>query len=192
MRGCDLLAVQRERRTVLETALGIGLMLASGRIAAAEDDPAKIAPQPGDQFVFFSGDKKGQVIKVEDLTVGGPQLVAYPVDPKTQMVRNGTRLNSVALVRLDPAKMSEQTKKNAADGIVAYSAVCTHQGCPVSMWKADTRTLFCACHASQFDPADAAQVVDGPAPRPLAILPLKVDGGVPVASGEFEGRVGFQ
>jgi rieske iron-sulfur protein len=58
------------------------------------------------------------------------------------------------------------------------------------MWHKSSKTLFCACHASRFDPADRARVVDGPAPRRLAMLPLQeVDGGVVVA-GEFSGRVG--
>jgi cytochrome b6-f complex iron-sulfur subunit len=57
---------------------------------------------------------------------------------------------------------------------VAYSAVCTHQGCTVA-YKADN--LVCPCHGSTFDPADGAAVVTGPATRPLPEIPVKVQGG---------------
>jgi nitrite reductase/ring-hydroxylating ferredoxin subunit len=57
---------------------------------------------------------------------------------------------------------------------VAYSAVCTHQGCTVA-YKEDN--LVCPCHGSTFDPADGAAVVAGPATRPLPEIPVKVQGG---------------
>jgi Rieske Fe-S protein len=142
--------------------------------------------------VFAYGDRAGRIIVPEDLAVGGPQQLAFPMDPATGVVRDGSMLNQVALVRLDPSQLTEETRPQAAGGVVAYSAVCTHQNCPVSMWHAESRSLFCSCHASRFDPADRARVVDGPAPRRLAMLPLEtVEGGLVVA-GEFTGRVGGQ
>jgi len=57
---------------------------------------------------------------------------------------------------------------------VAYSAVCTHQGCTVAYKDSN---LACPCHGSVFDPADGAAVVAGPAPRPLPEIPVKVQGG---------------
>jgi cytochrome b6-f complex iron-sulfur subunit len=57
---------------------------------------------------------------------------------------------------------------------VAYSAVCTHQGCEVAYQDGN---LACPCHGSVFDPANGAQVVAGPAPRPLPEIPVKVEGG---------------
>src|SRR5215216_878782 len=56
---------------------------------------------------------------------------------------------------------------------VAYSAVCTHQGCTVA-YKGGK--LACPCHGSVFDPAKGAQVVAGPAPSPLPEIPVKVEG----------------
>src|SRR5215218_124453 len=56
---------------------------------------------------------------------------------------------------------------------VAYSAVCTHQGCTVAYKDGH---LACPCHGSMFDPADGAAVVAGPAPRPLPEIPVKVQG----------------
>jgi Rieske Fe-S protein len=156
--------------------------------AAVEDDPSKARPQEGDQFVFFAGDRKGEVIKAEDLPMGGPQVLAYPMDPSTSTVRDGSRLNQVVMIRLEPAQLSKDTSANAADGVVAYSAACTHEACPVSMWKEGT--LYCACHGSQYDPKDGAKVVGGPAPRRLAMVPLRIEEGIVVAAGPFTGRVG--
>jgi thiosulfate dehydrogenase [quinone] large subunit len=62
-----------------------------------------------------------------------------------------------------------------ADGsFVAYDATCTHQGCTVA-YDAGSRLLACPCHGSRYDPAQGAKVVAGPAPRPLAELPIKID-----------------
>jgi Rieske Fe-S protein len=57
---------------------------------------------------------------------------------------------------------------------VAYSAICTHQGCTVD-YKGGQ--LACPCHGSVFDPANGAEVVAGPAPSPLPDIPVKVEGG---------------
>jgi rieske iron-sulfur protein len=168
-------------------AFGASLPVLEAR-AATEDDPKKARPRAGDRFVFFSGDRKGEIIKAEDLPLGGPQIMAYPIDPSTETVRNGSRLNQVVLIRFDESQLSPDTVVNAAEGVIAYSAACTHEACPVSMWKEGT--LYCACHGSEYDPKDAANVVAGPAPRRLAMLPLTVEDGVVVAAGEFTGRVG--
>jgi len=57
---------------------------------------------------------------------------------------------------------------------VAYSAVCTHQGCRVAYRGGK---LACPCHGSVFDPARGAEVVAGPAPSPLPEIPVKIEGG---------------
>jgi Rieske Fe-S protein len=175
---------------VLKGALGLGLTLPLARVHAAEEDPAKVRPREGDRLVFLAGQRKGEMIKPENLPVGGPQTLAYPMDPASETVRNGSRLNQVLLIRLEPEQLSKDTGANAAEGVVAYSAVCTHQACPVSAWKQDAKTLYCTCHGSQFDPKNAAAVVAGPAPRPLATLPLRIEEGFLVAAAPFTSRVG--
>jgi rieske iron-sulfur protein len=185
--------VNQHRRTLLKGAIALGatLPLLEAR-AATEDDPKKARPQEGDRFVFFSGERKGEIIAIEDLPLGGPQILAYPIDPATETVRNGSRLNQVILIRFEDHQLSEDTLANAAQGVIAYSAACTHQTCPVSMWKEDEGTLYCACHGSEYDPKDAANVVAGPAPRRLAMLPLRIEDGAVVAAGPFTGQVGGQ
>ena len=178
-----------ERRTVLTAGLGLGLAPWLSNVASA-DDPTSLAPRPGDKFAFLAGEKKGQVVKADDLPLGGPQVQAYPIDPKSGVVRNGSRLNLIVLIRLDPSSMSEETRARAAEGVVAYSAVCTHQGCPVNMWTNEQNALVCSCHASVYDPRVDAQVLSGPAPRALPGLGLRLEDGVPVVAAGFSGHVG--
>ena len=180
------------RRTVLKTVLGLGVSLPFlDVVTAAAKDPAAAPPTAGDQFVFVLGDKKGEIIKVEDLPLGGPQQLAFPMEPAGSLVRDGSRLNQVLLIRLDPAQLTPDAKANSAEGVVAYSAICTHQGCDVSQWKTDTNTLLCVCHGSEFDPKDRAKVTFGPAPRRLAMLPVKVENGVVMVASAFKGKPGF-
>jgi rieske iron-sulfur protein len=178
------------RRTLIRGAIGLGLTLPVASAQAAQDDPKKARPQAGDRLVFFTGDRKGQVIKPDDLALGGPQILAYPMDSATDTVRNGSRLNQVLLVRFEESQLTDASRANAADGVVAYSATCTHQACPVSMWQKEAGTLFCSCHGSQFDPKNAARVVAGPATRKLAMLPIKIESGEVVVAGSFTSRVG--
>jgi Rieske Fe-S protein len=180
------------RRAVLRSVLGLSVTLPFvDLVGAAPKDPASARPVAGDRFVLVLGEKKGQVVRVEDLEVGGPQQLAYPMDPATKTVRDGSRLNQVLLIRLDPGQLTPETRADSASGVVAYSAICTHQGCDVSQWKTDTSTLLCVCHGSEYDPKDRAKVTFGPAPRRLAILPVKVQDGIVVVAGPFKGRVGF-
>jgi len=181
----------RDRRTLLKAVLGLGLIVQRVSVAAA-DDPKIARPQSGDRFVFPFGERAGQIIKPEDLPLGGPQQLAYPMDPESKVIRDGSLLNQVALVRLDPAQLSADTQEYAADGVVVYSAICTHQGCPVSMWKADAKALFCSCHSAQFDPKERARVINGPAPRRLPVLPVRIVDGMLTAAGGFVGTVGGQ
>jgi rieske iron-sulfur protein len=182
-----LLGWKPERRALLGAGLGLAPFVAG---VARADSPAELPPQIGDQFAFISGDKQGQVIKVEDLPLGGPQVQAYPIDPKSGVVRDGSRLNLLVLIRLDPSSLSADTRKHAAAGVVAYSGVCTHQGCAVNMWAKEVGALFCSCHGSIYDPKADAEVLGGPAPRPLPPLGLKLAGSVPVVAAQFSERVG--
>ncbi|MBN9180941.1 MAG: Rieske (2Fe-2S) protein, partial [Microbacterium sp.] len=77
------------------------------------------------------------------------------------------------------------------DGIVAYSKVCTHVGCPVALYEQQTHHLLCPCHQSQFDVSNNAAVIFGPAARPLPQLPIEVDDeGYIVAKSDFHEPVG--
>jgi Rieske Fe-S protein len=113
------------------------------------------------------------------------------MDPAAKVVRNGSRLNKVLLVRLDSATLLGVTRERAADGVVAYSAICPHAGCEVSVWVVEQKLFECSCHYSHYDPREGAAVIDGPAPRPLAALPLKIADGKLVVAKPFTARVGI-
>jgi rieske iron-sulfur protein len=176
------------RRVAL--GLGIGFTLAPA-LAFGQADPTRERPREGDLLVAVGADPPAPLTP-KDLTLGAKPMMAWPMDPESSTVRSGSRLNKVLLLRLDPESFDDETKEHAADGIVAYSAVCTHAGCDVVSWHADQHLLECPCHNSIYDPATGAKVVGGPAPRRLPALPLKVVDGRLVAAKPFTGRAGFQ
>ncbi|MPV38581.1 cytochrome bc1 complex Rieske iron-sulfur subunit [Georgenia subflava] len=99
----------------------------------------------------------------------------------------------VLLVRLDPTLLKEPDNRKdwSYEGIVAYSKICTHVGCPVALYEQQTHHLLCPCHQSTFDITDQAKVVFGPAKRPLPQLPIAVDDeGYLVARSDFDEPIG--
>ena len=148
-------------------------------------------PQVGDVFVRFEGDQDGPVISAAELKAGDVPIVAWAMDPKTNLPRDGSRLNQVLLLRLDPSTLDAKTSPHAVDGLLAYSAICTHAQCTVTGWIKDRQVLHCPCHQSEYDPRQDAKVVSGPAPRALAVLPLKLNDGKPEVAAQFIGKVGM-
>jgi rieske iron-sulfur protein len=163
---------------------------ASHLFAVAHHCRADLPPQ---QWTYPPG-HAGEVIKPGDLKLGEPPVHAWPKDPKTSVIRKGSRLNEILAIKLDPGEMDDETRSRSADGIVAYSAICTHAGCPVTGWlKAETgdrNVLKCFCHNSEFNPMESAQVAFGPAPRRLAALPLVIADGSFTVAATFVGKVG--
>lgn len=138
-------------------------------------------------------DPKGLPVKATDLTIGsvfhvipdGVLETEHPMEEKAKAV--------VLLVRLDERdlKEAEDRKGWSYNGIVAYSKICTHVGCPVALYEQQTHHLLCPCHQSTFDVADGAKVVFGPAKRPLPQLPITVDEqGYLVAQDDFNEPIG--
>jgi Rieske Fe-S protein len=178
-------------------ATGASLATVSKAPAADDDQPGKDArPQKADLLVVSEGEHVGEVIKPENLKIGGPPVRAWPKDPKTSVVRDGSRLNEVLVIKLDPAELDDETRARSAEGIVAYSVICAHAGCPVTGLvkesSGDKDVLKCFCHNSEFEPRQGAQVVFGPATRRLAALPLTISGGSLVVAAAFVGKVGAQ
>ena len=150
-------------------------------------------PADGDVLVFAFGSRKGEVVTPADVSLDGPQVFAYAGDADgAHSASDASRLDQIVLLRLDPLSLSEETALHSAEGIVAYSAICTHEGCDISDWSSESRRLICPCHDSEFDPTDNGQVTEGPARRRLAALPLKLIDGQLVVSGGFTGRIGFR
>jgi rieske iron-sulfur protein len=180
------------RRALLKSGIVAGCGLGFRcELSAAQVDPAAARPAAGDQLVR-AADRAKNPLTPADVRIDAPPIVTWALDPKSGTVRSGSRLNQVLLMRLDPNTLSAATRSRGVEGIVAYTAICTHTGCEVDDWIREERLLHCACHGSKFDPTDGAKVVDGEAPRPLPALPLKVVRGRLVVAGAFTTRVGFE
>jgi Rieske Fe-S protein len=177
------------RRAFLKSALlvGLGVRLV-GEARGDESAAASERPREGDRFVASEGGHNE--LKPSDLPLDGPPVLVWPKDPKSGVVRDGSRLNQVLLLHLEPASLDGETRAHAADGLLAYSAICTHAQCPVNGWDKARHVLKCYCHNSEYDPRANANVVYGPAPRNLPALPVRMDDGLLVAAGSFLGRVG--
>jgi ubiquinol-cytochrome c reductase iron-sulfur subunit len=96
------------------------------------------------------------------------------------------------IIKFQPGELQPPTVMNwTVDGIVAYSKICTHVGCPVALYEQTTRHILCPCHQSTFNAPRGAQVLFGPAPRPLPQLPITTDAqGYLVARSDFHEPVG--
>ncbi len=175
------------RRSVLKATVALGL----AQLLPAQDNSAASRPKEGD-LLIKAGDASATPLTPADIRPGASQTMVFAMDPESKIIRNGSRLNRILLVRFEPDKLTSETRARAADGVVAYSALCSHAGCDVSDWLPDEQVLFCSCHASKFEPKDGAKVLDGPAPTALPALPLKlVDGKLTVAK-TFTARITFE
>jgi ubiquinol-cytochrome c reductase iron-sulfur subunit len=97
------------------------------------------------------------------------------------------------VLRVDPELLDlpENRSDWAPEGILAYSKLCTHTGCPVGLYQTDEHLLLCPCHQSTFDVLRAAEPIFGPAARPLPQLPIRVnEAGELEATGDFSAPVG--
>lgn len=129
-------------------------------------------------------------IKAEQVQIG--QLIN--AQPENLQDFHGTEFlqekakASIIVVRMNPntIKIPESRKDWHVGGILCYSKICTHVGCPISLWEQQTHHLLCPCHQSTFDLGDSGLVVFGPAARALPQLPITVD-----AEGYLVARDGF-
>jgi len=105
----------------------------------------------------------------------------------------GSSDGQAVLIRVKPSRLKLPAGRQdwAPDGLVVYSKLCTHVGCPVGLYQADLHQLLCPCHQSTFDVLRGAQPTGGPAAAPLPQLPIRIgDGGELVATGDFSAPVG--
>jgi ubiquinol-cytochrome c reductase iron-sulfur subunit len=160
-------------------------------------------PMPGDALsvtIWKKGDKivrdlvdgTGGALKASDLQVGSVvHVMPEGLTPETPHFLEERAKAAVILVRLDPNDLDEKSKEGAYEGIVAYSKICTHMGCPVGLYEQQTHHLLCPCHQSTFDLTQASKVIFGPAKRPLPQLAITVDDeGYLIAKDGFREAVG--
>ncbi|HET9517550.1 MAG TPA: Rieske 2Fe-2S domain-containing protein [Actinoplanes sp.] len=206
----DELGVQR--RPLLKGAIAVGL-LPIGAVAAAPLVGGMIKnPHGHDESSLFrtgfdpaanNGAKvrltreDGSPIRPEDVSAGG-QMTVFP--GIAHGATNKHADSSTLLIHLRPADAQAAREKAASDptnansmwgNYVAYSKICTHAGCPASLYEQQTNRLLCPCHQSQFLITDNARPIFGPASRRLPQLPIEVDAeGFFVASSDYREAVG--
>lgn len=136
--------------------------------------------------------KIGQLINAEpEIFYNGEPYGRETIEGHEQLIEKGKA--AIIVVRMEPDEITpDQGRENwGVDGILAYSKICTHVGCPISLWEQQTHHLLCPCHQSTFDLADNGKVVFGPAARALPQLPLAVDDeGYLIATSDFTEPVG--
>lgn len=175
----------------MSSAAGLaGLTLLSDASEAAKK-PEQLPPQVGDRFEITKGPLKGELLKPRLLTPGEAPVIGFPFATEDGVLRRKNRLNRLLMVELDPADMEEETREHSADGVLIYSAICTHRGCTIASWKAEEQHFRCHCHLSEFAPLDNARPLTGPAKKSLAAVPVTVDDeGFVVATAEFTRKPG--
>ena len=174
--------------TIVGAAAAMGSVIASIRAVRRATGAGAVAA--GDKLVFAMGPSAGQVIKRDGLNAGDAVL-AFPQG------KESNHDNLLMLVRLEAGAYQAPTNLDwLADGVAAYSAICTHLACTVrfsdeAMAGAPYSHIHCPCHAGMFDPRRGASVISGPPPRPLPQLAIKVnDAGELVAAGTFQQPIG--
>jgi ubiquinol-cytochrome c reductase iron-sulfur subunit len=200
------------RRPLLKGAIALGLA-PLGLVAAAPLIGGLIEnPHKGDQPELFhtgfdpvtnGGElvrltrEDGTPIRPDDVSVGG-QITVFPGIPHG--ATNEHADSPTLLIHLRAGDAAAALAKNEADAInrdsmwgnyIAYSKICTHAGCPASLYEQQTNRLLCPCHQSQFLITDNARPIFGPASRRLPQLPIEVDDeGFFVATSDYKETVG--
>lgn len=145
-------------------------------------------------------------LRPEDIDAGGMETV-FPwreSDGDGTTVESHHRLgeiamgvrNPVMLIRIKPVDMGKVVKRAGQESfnfgdLFAYTKVCSHLGCPASLYEQQTYRILCPCHQSQFDALHFARPIFGPAARALAQLPITInEDGYLVANGDFAEPVG--
>ena len=178
------------RRRLLVRLLGLSV----GALGLAALFPLRsLGPSPGNALrrtawragarATLDGD---QPVRAADLVVGSVLTVFPEGAPDAED-------SATLLIRVEPGELQLRPGREswAPDGIVAYSKICTHVGCPVGLYQRATQQLLCPCHQSTFDVLHGARPVFGPATRSLPQLPLRIDeDGFVVADGDFPEPIG--
>jgi ubiquinol-cytochrome c reductase iron-sulfur subunit len=170
------------------------LIAAAAAIGAAAVFPIRsLGPSPGtslERTPWRPGRRlvteDGVAVLADDVPLDG-LVTAFPEGAV------GSADGQVVLVRVRPELLRPAPGREdwSPDGLIAYSKVCTHTGCPVGLYESRTRELLCPCHQSAFDVLDGARPLTGPAARALPQLPLEIDGdGTVVARDAFSEPIG--
>ncbi|TPW73825.1 ubiquinol-cytochrome c reductase iron-sulfur subunit [Schumannella sp. 10F1B-5-1] len=171
------------RKAIVGTLIGAlaafplpGIVLFRG-LAPKEDANDVLRHTMWKKDTRLTRDPSGTPIKASEVTLGSAfHVIPEGLNDSEHKLEEKAKA-AVLLMRLKPEDLhpSKGRENWAYDGIVAYSKICTHVGCPVALYEQQTHHLLCPCHQSQFDITREAEVIFGPAKRPLPQLPIYVD-----------------
>ena len=188
------------RRTLIRNTL-IGALVVSPLpavvlfrdLAPAEDPVPLLQHTMWKEGTRLTRDPSGTPIRASEVTLGSAfHVIPEGLNELEDKLEQKAKA-AVLLMRLKPEDLNVSPGREDWNyaGIVAYSKICTHVGCPVALYEQQTHHLLCPCHQSQFDVTREAQVIFGPAKRPLPQLPITVDAeGYLVARSDFTEPVG--
>jgi ubiquinol-cytochrome c reductase iron-sulfur subunit len=179
------------RPLVRNSLVGALAMLGLPAIVALRD----LGPMPGDALartVWRKGmrivhDVSGTPIRPDEVEIGqlvnAEPSIFFETDEEGEPVLDGHQIlaekakSAVILVRMQPKDITPAAGREnwGVEGILCYSKICTHVGCPISLWEQQSHHLLCPCHQSTFDLADNGKVIFGPAGHSLPQLPMGVD-----------------
>jgi ubiquinol-cytochrome c reductase iron-sulfur subunit len=128
---------------------------------------------------------EGRPVRASDLDVG-TVLTVFPDDSSSED-------SATLLIRVEDGQLQlpDDRAAWAPEGLVAYSKICTHVGCPVGLYRETTHELLCPCHQSTFDVLRGARPTFGPATRSLPQLPIEIDDqGYVVARSDYQEPIG--
>lgn len=160
-----------------------------------------LGPLPGSKLhhtfwrkgMRLARDHDGTPIRASDVVMNSIfHVMPAELTPETPHYLEERAKAAAVIVRIDPELgKNEESLANGHEGILAFSKICTHVGCPVALYEQQTHHMLCPCHQSTFDVTDGAKVIFGPAHRPLPQLPIEVDSeGYLVAMGDFPEPIG--
>ncbi len=188
-----------KRRPLLMGAVAMGLAPVG---VAAIMPLGGLIKKPGDALMHTAW-KKGTRLMLEDSTLvrpenvsAGGQLTVFPAIPGGATNRYADSPTLLIRLRQEDAQRARNNALSINKGAqwqdyIAYSKVCTHAGCPASLYEQQTNRLLCPCHQSQFDITNNARPIFGPATRRLPQLPITVDSdGYFVATSDYKVPVG--
>lgn len=170
-------------------ALGLFILPLGVQLAGSLGNPTLALEQlgetiwdvpPGGEPIRLMRDPEMTPIRVSDVVVGSVFHVMPETLADSEHVLEDKAKAAVILMRLPPSAFANDDKGRKAQewgyqGIVAYSKICTHVGCPVGLYEQQTHHLLCPCHQSTFDVTRDCEVIFGPAKRPLPQLKITVD-----------------
>lgn len=184
-----------DARDVTRRSLLVRLLAAAGgSLGAALAIPAlSLGPRPGQDLFKTQWTRGTRLVTVEGDPVRPGDIQAGSVQTVFPEGHIGAADAQTLLVKVDPEllELPEGREGWAPEGVVGYSKICTHAGCPVGLYRAESHELLCPCHQSTFLVLQGAEPTFGPADRPLPQLPMDVDdAGYLIATGDFSAPVG--